>query len=101
MPVSTANLHVGALEDAGLLLTEHRPASRGLQKVCTRAYDRVVLRLPGPAEARSSGEVVEVAMPIGAYVDCSVTPSCGLVSDIGSIGLLDELPAWFEPDREL
>ena len=54
IPVSTANLHVGALEDAGLLLTEHRPASRGLQKVCTRAYDRVVLRLPGPAEARSS-----------------------------------------------
>lgn len=99
MPVSTANLHVGALEDAGLLLTEHRPASRGLQKVCTRAYDRVVLRLPGPAEARSSGEVVEVAMPIGAYVDCSATPSCGLVGDIGIIGLLDDPAAFFEPDR--
>ncbi len=99
LPVSTANLHVGALEEAGLLLTEHRPASRGLQKVCTRAYDRVVLRLPGPAEVRTAGEVVEVAMPIGAYVDCAATPSCGLAGELGIIGMLDDPGAFFDPDR--
>lgn len=99
LPVSTANLHVGTLEEAGLLLTEHRPASRGLQKVCTRAYDRVVLKLPGPAEVRTAGEVIEVAMPIGAYVDCSATPSCGLASELGIIGMLDDPGAFFDPDR--
>lgn len=99
LPVSTANLHVAVLEEAGLLLAEHRPASRGLQKVCTRAYDRVVIRLPGPAEAQPHGEQVEVAMPIGAFVDCSATPTCGLVGELGIIGMLDDPTAFFDPDR--
>jgi predicted transcriptional regulator len=30
-------------------------------------------------------------MPIGAYVDCSVTPTCGLASEHGIIGSLDDL----------
>ncbi len=99
LPVSTANLHVNALEDAGLLLAEHRPASRGLQKVCTRAFDRVEIKLPGPAGAPDPGEQVEVAMPIGAFVDCVATPSCGMAGSLGIIGMLDDPSAFFDPDR--
>lgn len=99
VPVSTANLHVTALEEAGLLLAEHRPASRGLQKVCTRAYDSVVLGLPGPEREQEDGEVVQVSMPIGAYVDCSATPSCGLAGELGIIGMLDDPAAFYDPDR--
>ena len=69
LPVSTANLHINVLEEAGLLLTEHRPASRGLQKLCTRAYDEIVVRLPVREATTSDEEVVEVSMPIGAYLD--------------------------------
>jgi predicted transcriptional regulator len=99
LPVSTANLHVNALEDAGLLLAEHRPASRGLQKVCTRAYDSVVLELPGPERSQESGEVAEVSMPIGAFVDCAAVPSCGLAGELGIIGMLDDPAAFYDPDR--
>ncbi len=99
LPVSTANLHVNALEEAGLLLAEHRPASRGLQKVCTRAYDSVVLELPGPERAQESGEVAEVSMPIGAFVDCAAAPSCGLAGELGIIGMLDDPAAFYDPDR--
>ncbi len=99
LPVSTANLHINVLEEAGLLLTEHRPASRGLQKLCTRAYDEVVVRLPVREATTSDEEVVEVSMPIGAYVDCSATPSCGLASEHGIIGMLDDPGAFFDPDR--
>ena len=53
LPVSTANLHINVLEEAGLLLTEHRPASRGLQKLCTRAYDEIVVRLPVREDRKS------------------------------------------------
>src|SRR5690606_37631997 len=42
-PISTATLHVNILEKAGLINTELRPATRGLQKVCARAYDVMIL----------------------------------------------------------
>ena len=45
-PPSTVALHVNILEHAGLIKTEIRPASRGLQKVCARVYDRVTVQLP-------------------------------------------------------
>lgn len=99
LPVSTANLHINVLEEAGLLLTEHRPASRGLQKLCTRAYDEIVVRLPVHDASNADDDVVEVSMPVGAYVDCSATPSCGLASELGIIGLLDDPSSFFDPDR--
>lgn len=99
LPVSTANLHINVLEEAGLLLTEHRPASRGLQKLCTRAYDEVVVRLPVRDANSANEDVAEVSMPIGAYVDCSATPSCGLAGELGIIGMLDDPGAFFDPDR--
>lgn len=98
LPVSTANLHVGVLEDAGLLLSEHRPAKRGLQKVCTRAYDAIVVRMPSP-DPGLAGDVAEVSMPIGAYVDADVRPSCGLASADSIIGMFDDPSAFFEPAR--
>lgn len=97
LPASTATLHVNALEEAGLINTELRPATRGLQKVCARAYDVVVVELTrGDTEQVKS---VEVAMPIGAFVDCQVSPTCGLASNHGIIGLFDDPASFFEPER--
>ncbi|MEX2540349.1 MAG: helix-turn-helix domain-containing protein [Trueperaceae bacterium] len=97
VPVSTANSHVNLLEEAGLLLTEHRPAARGSQKVCTRAFDN--LRLYLPTAAPFEGKQIETSMPVGAYVDCRVTPSCGLASEEGIIGLFDDPGSFYEPNR--
>lgn len=97
IPVSTANSHVNLLEKAGLLLTEHRPAARGSQKVCTRAFDRVLLHLP--RAEKSAGQQVETSMPVGAYVDCQVTPTCGLAGEEGIIGLFDDPESFYEPNR--
>jgi len=97
LPASTATLHVNALEEAGLINTELRPATRGLQKVCARAYDVVVVELTrGDTEQVKS---VEVSMPIGAFVDCQVSPTCGLASSTGIIGLFDDPASFFEPER--
>src|SRR5688500_8937594 len=46
LPPSTATLHINVLEKAGLIETDLRPATRGLQKVCARIYDRIVIQLP-------------------------------------------------------
>jgi predicted transcriptional regulator len=36
MPLSTATLHINALEEAGLVKSELQPALRGRQKICAR-----------------------------------------------------------------
>src|ERR671925_1479835 len=59
LPPSTATLHINVLEKAGLIETNLRPASRGLQKVCARVFDRVVIQLP--AEHEIEDTAVEVS----------------------------------------
>jgi predicted transcriptional regulator len=99
LPASSAALHIEVLENAGLIHTELEPAAggRGLQKVCTRMFDRVVLDLPLAEEPQQ--QAVEVSMPVGAFVECQVTPTCGLLSDTAIIGLLDDPASFYEPGR--
>ena len=97
LPPSTATLHINVLEKAGLIETNLRPATRGLEKVCARVYDRVVIQLP--AEYEPEDTTVEVSMPIGAYVDVNPIPTCGLAGELGIIGHLDDRSTFYEPDR--
>jgi predicted transcriptional regulator len=97
LPASTVGLHVETLEEAGLIRTELEPASRGLQKVCIRMYDKVEVDLPTydlPLE-----QVLEIEMPIGAFVNCQAIPTCGLLSENGIIGLLDDPASFYEPSH--
>ncbi len=96
LPQSTANMHVTILERAGLIQTELQPARRGLQKICVRRYDELIVSLH---EERPATPVVAVTMPVGAYSDFQVGPSCGLASATGLIGLLDDPQSFYEPDR--
>jgi len=97
MPATTAALHINQLERAGLIRTELKPASRGLQKICARLYDQVVVTLPAGEIPQEN--TLDIAMPIGAYVDCSVTPTCGLASEHGIIGNLDDPATFYDPER--
>lgn len=97
IPASNAAMHVKSLEEAGLITTELLPASRGLQKVCSRRFDQVVVTLP-PLDA-APGLSIEIAMPIGAYTLCEVSPTCGLASEAALIGLIDDPISFLEPER--
>jgi predicted transcriptional regulator len=97
MPMSTATQHINVLEEAKLLNAELQPAVRGLQKVCARAFDVIVIDLPR-GETQSQ-QIVEISMPVGGFVDCAVTPTCGLASEDGIIGLFDDPASFYEPDR--
>jgi len=97
MPASTAALHINQLEKAGLIRTELKPASRGLQKICVRLFDQVVITLP--AGELSHENSLDISMPIGAYVDCDVAPTCGLASEHGIIGNLDDPATFYYPER--
>ena len=97
LPASTVTMHINLLEKAGLIRTDLKPASRGLQKVCYRLYDQIVVTLPGGE--RTTDEVIDISMPIGAFVDCRVTPTCGLASESGIIGHVDDPATFYDPER--
>ena len=97
LPASTAAMHILILEKAGLVHTELRPASRGLQKVCSRTYDELIIELPrGTPHERN---VVEQSMPIGGYSESRVEPTCGLASGTQLIGFLDDPDSFYEPEH--
>ena len=97
IPGSTATLHINVLERSGLIDTNLVPARRGLQKICSRRFDRVVIDMAPSAQQTQLS--AEVSMPLGGYTDIQVSPYCGLAGELGIIGLLDDPAAFYEPDH--
>lgn len=97
LPPSTATLHINSLVSAGLIKTDLRPSTHGLQKVCARVYDQIIVQLP--IEMEDARQMMEIEMPIGAYVDAQVTPTCGLAGEWGIIGHLDDPTVIYDPEH--
>ncbi|MFN2323861.1 MAG: ArsR/SmtB family transcription factor [Trueperaceae bacterium] len=98
MPPSTVAMHLGVLEEAGLVRTEYVPGQRGRQRVCQRVFDQVRVDLPRGHTERER-DIVESSLPVGAYADADVVPTCGLAGPDAIIGLLDDPTAFYEPDH--
>lgn len=98
MPSSTVAQHIKELEEAGLAYSELKPANRGLQKVCSPVRDRqIIIRLPHVEGTRRG--TTNTSMPIGAFVDCCASPTCGLATENNIIGELDNPTYFYHPDR--
>lgn len=96
MPLSTATSHINILEASGLVRTELKPGERGLQKLCQRVYDGLLVELPGEPDTPSP-QIIELLVPIGTYADFEVTPTCGLVNESSIIGFSDDPTSFYEP----
>lgn len=78
IPVSTAASNVNILEDAGLIITNYQPGVRGSMKLCGRRINEISILLdPGQSER---SRAATQSMPVGAFTDCSVKPTCGMAS---------------------
>jgi len=98
LPHSTVNFNLKQLERAGLLQVQYTPGTRGRQKLISKRYDEVLLKLPGVG-IESSQDVVEVSMPIGNYKRFNVRPTCGLASEGKFIGMNDDPRSFYEPEH--
>lgn len=97
IPASTAGLHIKVLEQAGLINTELQPGTRGSMKLCSRKHDIINIKLKG--EPLEFNKAIYIDMPIGAFVDCCVYPTCGLASSSNLIGPEDQVQSFYLPDR--
>lgn len=97
LPLSTVSQHVKKLERCGLIHIEEKPGERGTQRICQRVYDRIVIDLPTHGAPSHEHPIWEFTWPVGAYSDFEVTPTCGLTSEHGLIGLTDDPSSFYEP----
>ncbi|WP_034862612.1 ArsR/SmtB family transcription factor [Ruminiclostridium cellobioparum] len=98
IPTSTAAVNVKFLEDAGLILTELQPGVRGSMKLCSRKIDLINIEL----SPQTNGAVVNsfyINMPIGSYIDCKVSPTCGIMSEKACIDVEDNPRSFYNPER--
>ncbi|AGB19354.1 ArsR/SmtB family transcription factor [Thermoanaerobacterium thermosaccharolyticum] len=98
IPSSTATVNIQKLEEVGLIATEYQPGNRGSQKLCSRAYNKIIINL-NSNNTEEEDNIINVMMPIGNYYDFKVFPTCGLLSDSGIIGLLDDTRSFYEPEH--
>jgi len=98
MPAPSVTVNIKKLEEAGLVDTEYLPGSHGSQKICRRTYDSLYIKFPG-TNIDFNSNIVEISMPIGNYKDFKVAPTCGLATERGYIGILDDRRAFLEPEH--
>lgn len=78
IPVSTAASNIKILEDAGLIITNYQPGVRGSMKLCGRRVNEISVLLD--LRHTDQSNVVTFDMPVGAFTDCLVRPTCGMAS---------------------
>jgi len=98
IPQSTCAVNVQLLEKAGLVRTFQKPASKGLQKMCTTTCRQIVLTL-NDSEDRGARNTIVREMPVGLFFDFDVKPSCGLASTEGLIGYNDQPESFLDTHR--
>jgi predicted transcriptional regulator len=96
LPHSTVNFNLKQLEQAGLLHVEYEPGTRGSQKLCSKRFDEIQIKMPGVAIESTDTERTEISMPIGNYRHLDAKPTCGLASETKIIGMLDDPRSFFE-----
>ena len=77
-PISTVSNSIVVLEEADLIRTERQSGIRGVSKLCSRKKDNISIHLANTAKREL--ESFFYNMPIGAYSDVDVPPTCGLLS---------------------
>ncbi len=98
IPLSSTALHVKTLEEAGLLITENQPGTRGSMRVCVCSFNTFFLTMFN-ADVDSIDKTVSLEMPIGNYFDCDICPTCGIAGENGSIGAYDSVNTFYSPQR--
>lgn len=100
IPQSTCTTNLKILEEADLVETRIVPAeSKGVQKMCSLKYDKVLLPLLSNRKRERRQKAISTDMPIGLFNDFSISAPCGILNDTGLIGYYDSETSFLHPSR--
>ena len=95
---SAISLHVGKLENAGLVTIHTTAGKRGVMKIVQPTYNRLIVDLT-PDTKDSIRPCYQDSIAIGHYTFADVHPTCGLSTVQNIIGEFDEPRAFAYPER--
>lgn len=96
-PPSTVALNIRVLEEAGLIVSEVQPGTRGGIRRCSPVVHSISFKLATNVVKQTLTQMIE--MPIGGYSACDIRPVCGLLNDDGVIGQMHRPNVFFLPER--
>lgn len=93
---SAISLHVGKLEEAGLVTIKTTSGKRGIRKVVQPVHDKLIVNLAPQAPAPPCYKD-EIA--VGHFTQIDAHPTCGIASTHSIIGELDNPKIFSYPER--
>ncbi len=90
------SMHVGKLEEAGLVKIHTTSGKHGTMKLVRPRYERLMIDLAPQQETRLC---YTDDIRIGYYTGCNITPTCGLATAKEIIGSLDDTKVFSFPER--
>lgn len=95
---SAISLHVGKLENAGLVAIHTTSGKRGVMKIVKPIYGRLIVDMT-PDSQPGTRPCYKDDISIGHYTFADVHPTCGLSNSRSIIGELDEPRVFSYPER--
>lgn len=89
---SAVSMHMDKLYEAGLVDIQVVPGKRGNCKICKPRFSGILVDLK-PAGSKKR-DYYEDDIPVGAYYDCQINPTCGIATPQQIIGEFDA-PRYF------
>jgi len=93
IPASSAGVHINLLEKAGIVRTEKHLQNGSIYKVSY--VDKHLVHFLLHPSFENVNETSSIAIPIGSYRDCYTEVQCGLISEMGFIGVEDDPRSFF------
>lgn len=93
---SAISLHVGKLENVGLITIKTSSGKRGIRKVVQPIHDKLIVDLAPPVPAKTC---YKDNIPVGHYSHIDAHPTCGLATVQSIIGELDNPRMFSFPER--
>ncbi|WP_066714919.1 ArsR/SmtB family transcription factor [Clostridium sp. Marseille-P299] len=90
--------HIKKLEDCGLIKITNEATGHGNEKHCRVCLDKILVDI---ASAEVPSDIYEANVLIGQYSDYQIEPCCGLATQEGLLGELDNIRYFSHPDRML
>lgn len=98
LPHSTTSLHVGVLEEAGLVSCEKMAGIHGTVKMCSPEHDSIYFTLSDDEKNEPATHVQHATL--GSYsATGDVVSPCGVASISGPIGVYNDARAFYLPER--
>lgn len=98
LSVPTVSAHIKELEKADLIRTTLQAGKHGSMKLCSLKHEAVTFQFV-PPHSESNKEYYICELPVGAYFDVEVEPTCGMVSENDYIGRDDDPISFLLPER--